>query len=155
MITMSVLIIASTLAFAASSQAAVTQQTIPHPIYLPVVLGPAAQTATATTIVLPTPTNSPPATATPTATSIPTATSMPTQAIDYICSSNFYNCRDFATQHEAQQVFDYCMAQVGFDVHRLDGDNDGIACETRPVVEWDVPHLRRMAAFGGFQRRAK
>ena len=49
-----------------------------------------------------------------------------------ICSYNAYNCRDFSTQHQAQQVYNYCMAAVGYDVHRLDGDNDGIACEALP-----------------------
>ena len=48
------------------------------------------------------------------------------------CWGNLYNCDDFGTQAEAQAVYDYCMAQVGFDVHRLDGDGDGVACEGLP-----------------------
>lgn len=39
-----------------------------------------------------------------------------------------YNCDDFLTQEEAQAVADQC----GFDVHRLDGDKDGIVCEALP-----------------------
>ena len=50
----------------------------------------------------------------------------------YVCARDAYNCSDFATQQEAQVVFDYCMEQVGTDVHRLDGNNDGVACETLP-----------------------
>jgi Excalibur calcium-binding domain len=41
------------------------------------------------------------------------------------------DCSDFSTQPEAQQFF---LAQGGpaSDPHRLDGDNDGIACESLP-----------------------
>ncbi|MEK7632240.1 MAG: thermonuclease family protein [Patescibacteria group bacterium] len=47
------------------------------------------------------------------------------------CSSNTYNCSDFSTHAAAQAVYDCCMAQVGSDIHRLDGnDNDGLACES-------------------------
>jgi len=44
------------------------------------------------------------------------------------CTSNVYNCSDFSTQAEAQAVFDACPT----DVHWLDGDDDGVACETLP-----------------------
>lgn len=39
-----------------------------------------------------------------------------------------YNCDDFATQEEAQAVYNQC----GEDVNRLDGDGDGIVCEALP-----------------------
>lgn len=39
-----------------------------------------------------------------------------------------YNCADFTTQDEAQSVYEQC----GTDVSRLDGDNDGIVCESLP-----------------------
>ena len=39
-----------------------------------------------------------------------------------------YNCDDFETQNEAQRVYDQC----GTDVNRLDGDKDGIVCESLP-----------------------
>lgn len=42
-----------------------------------------------------------------------------------------YNCDDFATQEEAQAKMDQCTAE-GRDVNRLDGDNDGVACESLP-----------------------
>lgn len=36
-----------------------------------------------------------------------------------------YNCSDFDTQDKAQRVFE----KHSDDIYRLDGDNDGIACE--------------------------
>lgn len=47
------------------------------------------------------------------------------------CSGNIYNCSDFNTHAAAQACFEYCGG-VNHDVHRLDGDNDGIACEVLP-----------------------
>jgi micrococcal nuclease len=49
----------------------------------------------------------------------------------YICSSNIYNCTDFSTHGEAQEVFESCGG-VSNDVHGLDRDKDGLACETLP-----------------------
>jgi len=46
-----------------------------------------------------------------------------------ICSSNYYNCADFSTQAEAQAVMEFCGND---DIHYLDGDDDGIACESLP-----------------------
>ncbi len=43
--------------------------------------------------------------------------------------SDDYNCSDFSTQAEAQRFFE---AEGPGDPHRLDGDNDGIACESLP-----------------------
>lgn len=48
------------------------------------------------------------------------------------CAKNAYNCSDFATQSEAQACFEFCMDQVGEDVHRLDGAGDGRVCESLP-----------------------
>jgi hypothetical protein len=42
-----------------------------------------------------------------------------------------YNCADFSTQEEAQIFFER-VGGVGNDVNRLDGDKDGIACESLP-----------------------
>jgi len=44
------------------------------------------------------------------------------------CAANIYNCDDFTTQEEAQNIFEQCGA-IGSDVHYLDADADGIACE--------------------------
>jgi hypothetical protein len=48
------------------------------------------------------------------------------------CSANLYNCSDFSTHAQAQQCFDYCQAQGVGDIHQLDSDNDGSACEGLP-----------------------
>ena len=47
------------------------------------------------------------------------------------CSSNVYNCTDFKTHNEAQATYDYCGG-VNNDIHRLDNDKDGEACESLP-----------------------
>jgi len=44
-----------------------------------------------------------------------------------MCEWNAYNCSDFSTQTEAQQVFEYCGVDI--DIHDLDRDSDGVACE--------------------------
>jgi len=41
------------------------------------------------------------------------------------CSYNKYNCSDFNSQDDAQEIFELCAE----DVHDLDRDWDGIACE--------------------------
>ncbi len=48
---------------------------------------------------------------------------------EYVCSTNVYNCGDFSSQEEAQEVFETCGGTDN-DVHWLDGDKDGIACES-------------------------
>ena len=48
------------------------------------------------------------------------------------CSSNRYNCSDFSTHASAQACYDYCNSTGHGDIHRLDGDNDGSACEDLP-----------------------
>ncbi|MDA2911628.1 excalibur calcium-binding domain-containing protein [Nitrospiraceae bacterium AH_259_D15_M11_P09] len=54
-----------------------------------------------------------------------TGTFDPTQ---YISQGNRYNCPDFGSQAEAQAV----LRLDPSDPNRLDGDNDGIACEGNP-----------------------
>jgi len=49
----------------------------------------------------------------------------------YTCSYNAYNCPDFSTHAQAQAVYEDCGG-VSNDVHRLDRDKDGLACETLP-----------------------
>ena len=87
-----------------------------------------AQARAADSVYLPIVANPPAPTALPTLAPPPTSTPGPT----WTCSANLYNCRDFSTQAAAQAVYEYCMVQVGYDVHRLDGDNDGVACEALP-----------------------
>lgn len=44
------------------------------------------------------------------------------------CSGDSLNCGNFGSQSSAQACFNYCYPIAG-DIHRLDRDNDGIACE--------------------------
>ena len=48
------------------------------------------------------------------------------------CHANTYNCSDFPTQAYAQTCYQYCISQGAGDVHQLDADNDGSACEALP-----------------------
>jgi len=50
----------------------------------------------------------------------------PTKDSYPICSYNAYDCKDFQTWPEAQTVMEFCGNN---DIHWLDGDGDGIACE--------------------------
>ncbi len=53
------------------------------------------------------------------------------------------NCKDFASQEEAQAKYNYCAEIVAknnpdidtkkLDIYGLDGDNDGIVCEALPA----------------------
>ena len=47
---------------------------------------------------------------------------------DFVCDSDFYNCADFTTQAQAQDVFEFCGGGDN-DVHQLDKDGDGVVCE--------------------------
>lgn len=60
----------------------------------------------------------------------PTYTPPPSTS-GYSCSANIYNCGDFSTHAEAQAVYEMCGG-VNNDIHKLDGDHDGEACESLP-----------------------
>jgi len=45
------------------------------------------------------------------------------------CSSNRYNCDDFSGHDAAQAWYDYCISLGKGDIHKLDSDKDGLACE--------------------------
>ena len=45
------------------------------------------------------------------------------------CTANTLNCSDFDTHSEAQACFQQCGG-ISNDIHRLDGDSDGSACES-------------------------
>ena len=77
--------------------------------------------------------------------STPIDTAIPTNTVIFIlptlpassggtcsCSGDNYKCEDFSTHIEAQRCFDYCISQGAGDIHRLDQDNDGDACEGLP-----------------------
>lgn len=86
-------------------------------------------TPTATETLTKTPTATPTKTSTPK----PTATTKPPPPANCsTCAYDAYNCSDFKKQKDAQACFDYCMEMVGYDVHRLDADGDGVACESLP-----------------------
>jgi hypothetical protein len=58
-------------------------------------------------------------------------------SVDAFCSAKDkdYNCKDFKTQPEAQQVYDRCKTLgQNMDVYHLDGDKDGIVCEALPKM---------------------
>lgn len=48
------------------------------------------------------------------------------------CEENVYNCADFKTQGEAQEVYDTCNTSENPDRHGLDKDGDGVACQSLP-----------------------
>lgn len=45
------------------------------------------------------------------------------------CSGNHYNCPDFNTHASAQACYEYCKSIGRGDVHGLDRDDDGTACD--------------------------
>jgi hypothetical protein len=93
----------------------------------------------------PSPTPTPTFTPLPTATSAgtetptPTATSLDEQVCD--CSGDNFDCLGniFANRGEAQRCFEYCFRQVGRDIHLLDANLNGMACENLPDVLPSAP----------------
>ncbi len=49
------------------------------------------------------------------------------------CEENVYNCSNFRTQPEAQEVYDTCNTAENRDRHGLDKDSDNIACQSLPA----------------------
>jgi micrococcal nuclease len=73
------------------------------------------------------------ATLPPTDTSSSLSTDTPTDQVPPCgCTANINNCSDFTTQSEAQTCYAYCIEQGAGDIHRLDGNGDGKACESLP-----------------------
>jgi hypothetical protein len=48
------------------------------------------------------------------------------------CSGDTFNCSDFSTQSNAQACMDHCVSIGAGDIHNLDGDADGVACQSLP-----------------------
>lgn len=48
------------------------------------------------------------------------------------CSGDTLNCGDFGSHSSAQACFNYCISQGSGDIHKLDGNNDGSACDSLP-----------------------
>jgi len=61
--------------------------------------------------------------------SLATQSTLPPQSAACSCSGDTLNCGDFNPQNDAQACMNYCMAQGAGDIHNLDGNNNGIACE--------------------------
>ena len=49
------------------------------------------------------------------------------------CEENVYNCSNFKTQSEAQEVYDTCTSAENRDRHGLDRDGNGVACQSLPT----------------------
>lgn len=75
-----------------------------------------------------------------TATAIPTFTNVPTLIVIIptnpppagnvcSCSGDTLNCGDFSSYSSANACFNYCISVGAGDIHRLDGNNDGSACD--------------------------
>lgn len=45
------------------------------------------------------------------------------------CSADLYNCKDFKYHVDAQACYESCKSQNKGDVHKLDADSNGSACE--------------------------
>lgn len=68
-------------------------------------------------------------------------------------SASDKDCKDFASQRAAQ-IFFLKHGGPRRDPDRLDGDNDGVACEDNPCPCYRKKHLPRPAAdLVGRQRR--
>jgi hypothetical protein len=61
------------------------------------------------------------------------------QGAAYQCRRNAYNCGDFRTRFHAQLAYQACGG-LGSDVHGLDEDRDGLACERLPLIPWISGH---------------
>lgn len=125
---------------------------VPNTVYLPVVVSQptntpeATATATATEIptdtptVTPLPTNTETPTPTETSTTEPTATETPQPTATALpsgpclCDRDRYNCSDFSTHAAAQACYDYCVSLGVGDIHKLDRDHNGVACESLPLL---------------------
>lgn len=97
-------------------------------------------TYTPTITLTPTITNTPTITPTPTNTSTPTITPVPSPTSTeepWRCDTDYYDCSSsFYNQELGQACYDYCESEGKGDIHNLDSDNDGIACESNdyPVI---------------------
>jgi len=105
-------------------------------IYLPIILNqptpiptaPPTSTISPRETPLPTATNTPQPTATPQ----PAATNTPQPGV-CLCTGNLYNCSDFSSEAAAQACYNHCVSVGAGDIHRLDENNNGVACESLPL----------------------
>jgi excalibur calcium-binding domain-containing protein len=104
------------------------------PVTLPPTLRPVTLPPTLPPVTLP-PVTLPPVTLPPVATVNPNVFN----PLNYIGQGDRYNCGDFASQAQAQAV----LRADPRDPNGLDGDNDGIACESNRSPFDRVPVPRR------------
>jgi hypothetical protein len=100
------------------------------PLALPLVFPTPTPVPSTTPTISPTPL--PTETAQTSATPTPTPTSLDDAVCD--CSSDNRDCLGniFANRAEAQRCFEYCFRQTGLDIHLLDPNLNGLACENLP-----------------------
>lgn len=73
-------------------------------------------------------------------------------ALPSLASASDKDCADFATQRAAQ-VFFIKHGGPRYDPDRLDGDNDGIACEDNRCPCYYKKHLPRLSIYMTAERR--
>ncbi len=61
------------------------------------------------------------------------------QAETCACDADRYSCSDFPSWIQAQECYAYCLVTVGFDIHRLDEDGDGVVCELPLLLPTATP----------------
>ncbi|MGZ8892990.1 MAG: hypothetical protein ACXW1R_08710 [Halobacteriota archaeon] len=99
----------------------------------PTVQATATNVATATKAPTATPTSRPCPTPSLFASITPTPSVItPTASAPCNCNGPDLDCANFATHAQAQACHNYCKSLGKGDVFRLDGDNDGSACELLP-----------------------
>jgi hypothetical protein len=100
------------------------------PLTLPLVFPTNTPVPSNTPTITPTP--SPTATPVGSPTVTPTPTSLDQAVCD--CSADNLDCLGniFANRAQAQQCFEYCFRQTGKDIHLLDPNLNGMACENLP-----------------------
>lgn len=105
-----------------------TRITATLPIGVTITLEPTGTATLVPTMVIPltpTPSAVPP-------TPVPAAPTPAPPAAVCDCSGDVYNCGDFANHTQAQTCHNYCVSVGRGDVHKLDRDNDDVACESLP-----------------------
>ena len=69
------------------------------------------------------------------------------QAGPCACTGVNLDCDDFVSQADAQVCFEYCRSMKSGDIHGLDPDGNGVACESPP---WLRTQLRSQELLGAF-----
>jgi hypothetical protein len=59
----------------------------------------------------------------------PTLATAAPYALTCTCNADLFACASFPFWSAAQACFNQCRVEAGFDIHGLDADGDGVACE--------------------------